>query len=186
MTDRQKMMQDANDLGLSFPGNISNIKLAALLAAEQGLPVPDTDDKVPAGPAVKAEPEAESVKDLNINAKESHRMALKSTALARRKYVKEQKKAAMKTQIVTITNKDPRDNNVTTTAYLSFENQYFGMARMVPLDIAVELEVALIKIAASCTMTLHKDEIVAGKRTGNKMPHRVKKYAISYSQKQPD
>lgn len=185
MTDRQKMMQDANDLGLSFPGNISNIKLAALLAKEQGLPVPDTDS-APPSPAAKAEPETESAKEININAKESHRQAIKSTALARRKYVKQQKKAAFEKKIVTLTNKDPRDNNVTTTAYLSFENQYFGVARMVPLDIAVELEVALIKIAASCTMTLHKDEIVEGKRTGNKVPMRVKKYAISYSQTQPE
>jgi len=184
MTEREKMIADAQDLELKFPGNISNIKLKALLAEAQGLPVPDTS-AAPAGPAVKAEPE-ESIKDININAKETHREALRSTALQRRKYVKEQKIASFKKQIVTITNKDPRDNNVTTTAYLSFENQYFGMARMVPLDIPVELEVALIKIAAACTMTLHKDEVIGGKRTGNKTPVRVKKYAISYSQKQPD
>ncbi len=185
MTKRTEMMKDANDLGLEFPGNISNIKLAAMLAEAQGMPIPDTD-AAPAGPAVKEEPELESIKDVALNAKENHRVAAQSTALARRKYVAEQKKKAMKTSIVTLTNKDPRDNTVMTTAYLSFENQYFGMARLVPLDIAVELENALIKIAASCTMTLHKDEIVNGKRTGNKVPHRVKKYAISYSQQQPE
>lgn len=184
MTERQKMMQDANDLGLSFPGNISNIKLAALLADEQGLPTPH--ESAPAGPAMKAESEEESIKDVNINAKESHRQALKSTALQRRKYVKAQKAAAMKTQIVTLTNKDPRENTVMTTAYLSFENQYFGVARLVPLDIPVELETALIKIAASCTMTLHQDEVVDGRRTGNKQATRVKKYAISYSRQDPE
>ena len=183
MTDREKMLQEANDLGISFPGNISNIKLSAMLAEAKGLPTPHAP--APAGPAMKAEPEAESVKEVAIHAREAHRVAARAVALKRRKYVKTKKAEAFKTQIVTLTNKDPRDNNVTTTAYLSFENQYFGVARMVPLDIPVELETALIKIAAGCTMTLHKDEIVGGKRTGNKVPTRVKKYAISYSQKQP-
>jgi len=31
-------------------------------------------------------------------------------------------------------------------------------------------------------MTLHKDEIIDGKRTGNKVATRVKKYAISYGE----
>lgn len=183
MTDREKMIQDANDLGISFPGNISNIKLSAMLAAEKGEPIPH--EPAPAGPAVKEEPAEESVKDVAVHAREAHQVAVRAQALRRRKYVKAKKIEAFKTQIVTLTNKDPRDNNVTTTAYLSFENQYFGKARLVPLDIPVELETALIKIAAGCTMTLHKDEIVNGKRTGNKVPTRVKKYAISYSQKQP-
>jgi hypothetical protein len=91
----------------------------------------------------------------------------------------------MTTQIVTITNKDPRENDVVTTAFLSFENQYFGKARNVPLDIPVELEVALISIAEGCIMTMHKDEVVNNRRTGNKITQRVKKYAVSYSQRQP-
>ena len=185
MSNRKEMFDEANDLGIEFPGNISNVKLAALLAEEKGLPTPH--ESAPAGPAMKAEPVAEeSVKDININAKESHRLAMRSTALQRRKYVKDQKTKAFKKQIITLTNKDPRDNNVTTTAYLSFENQYFGIARLVPLDIPVEIETALIKIAASCMMTLHKDEIIDGKRTGNKIPMRVKKYAISYSRQNPE
>lgn len=186
MTERNEMIAEAQDLEISFPGNISNIKLAAMLAEHKGLPIPDTSNVPPAGPAVKAEPEEDSIKDININAKESHRIVMRATALSRRKYVKEQKKIAFKKQVVTLTNKDPRDNNVTTTAYLSFENQYFGIARLVPLDIPVELEVSLIKIASSCIMTLHKDEIIDGKRTGNKVPVRVKKYAISYSQQLPE
>ena len=86
--------------------------------------------------------------------------------------------------MVTITNKDPRDNNFTTTASLSFENQYFSIAKNVPLDVKVELEQALIDIAESVIITLHKDEIVGGKRTGNKVPVRTKKYVVSYAEKQ--
>jgi len=86
----------------------------------------------------------------------------------------------MKTRIVTITNKDNRDNDFTTTASLSFENQFFGLAKNVPLDVPVELEQALIDIAESTIITHHKDEIVDGKRTGNKVPVSVKKYVVSY------
>ena len=91
-----------------------------------------------------------------------------------------QKKRAFKTTVITLTNKDNRENDVVTTAYLSFENQYFGLSKIVPLDIPVELEAALIAIAERSMITLHKDEIIDGKRTGNKTPVRVKKYAISY------
>ncbi|MEE8599385.1 MAG: hypothetical protein V3S69_07780 [Dehalococcoidales bacterium] len=103
----------------------------------------------------------------------------------RRKIVAKARARAFKTHIVTLTNKDNRENDVMTTAHLGFENQYFGLSKNVPLDIPVELEQALIQIAAACTMTMHKDEIVDGKRTGNKVSVRVKKYAISYSRQDP-
>lgn len=88
--------------------------------------------------------------------------------------------AAMKTRVVTITNNDKRDSHMTTTAYLSMENQYFGLSKIVPLDIPVELEQCLIDVAKSTEIILHVDEIVDGKRTGNKRPQYVKKYVVSY------
>jgi hypothetical protein len=87
----------------------------------------------------------------------------------------------MKTSIVTITNKDNRENDVMTSVYLSFENQYFGLSKQVPLDLPVELENSLIKIAEGVRITLHKDEVRDGRRTGNKIPTSVKKFAISYA-----
>ena len=177
------MIARANDLGLEFPGNISNVKLTALLAEASGDPVP-VEDAAPAGPAVKAEePEYD---ENDVSEKTPARRAVIAKNLRRRKIIADAKAKAFRTHIVTITNKDNRENDVMTTAYLAFENQHFGLSKLVPLDVPVELEEALIKIAASCTMTMHKDEIVKGRRTGNKVTTSVKKYAISYSRQNPE
>ena len=87
---------------------------------------------------------------------------------------------AMKTKIVTITNNDKRDNHVTTTCYLSCENQFFGKSKIVPLDEKVELEQCLIDVARGTEVLNHVDEVIDGKRTGNKRPKLVKKYVVAY------
>lgn len=170
--ERTALLEVANDLGLEFHSNIPTEKLKAIVAEAKGEPAP-VEEAVPASPAIK---ELDS---------EGPKPKLSKYAAKRRK-VAAAKKAAMKTRIVTITNKDNRENDIMTTAYFSFENQHFGLSKVVPLDIPIELEVSLIQIAASTVMTLHKDEVVDGKRTGNKVPMRVKKFAISYSGKQPE
>ena len=55
---------------------------------------------------------------------------------------------------------------------------------MVPLDIPVELEVCLIGVAKDTMMTIHKEETIGGKRTGNKVAVSVPKFAISYEEVQ--
>lgn len=97
-----------------------------------------------------------------------------------RKRINEAKKTAMKKSVVTITSNDKRDNDVATVAYLGFENQYFSVSKLVPLDVPLELEECLIEIARTTEVTLHKDEIVNGRRTGNKVPVRTRKLNISY------
>lgn len=154
MSQRDKLITKANSLALEFPGNISSEKLQALI-----------DDA--SGPEVKSSEPKEEPAD--------------STPLSKRERIAKIKKAAMKMVVVTITNKDNRENDVMTTVFLSFENQYFGVAKHVPLDVPVEVEQALIDIAESTTMTLPKDEIVRGQRTGNKVAVTVKKFAVSYS-----
>lgn len=184
MSNREDMIAEATDLGLSFKGNISNIALAAMINEYKGLPAPHNETPPPS-PATKPEAEPEDEAEPEV-AKTPGMTAAMAVYAARRAKIMKSKKAAMKTKIVTLTNKDNRENDVATTAFLSFENQHFGLAKNVPLDIPVELEVSLITIAESCMITLHKDEIIGGKRTGNKVPVRVKKYAISYGQQQPD
>lgn len=188
MSNREDMIAEATDLGLEFPGNISNIKLAEMLAEEKGEPAP-LNESAPAGPATKPEPEdteAEDVMTAVDNSRAAVRTAVQLEHQRRRKYIARMKEAAMKTHIVTLTNKDSRENDATDTAYLSFENQFFGLSKVVPLDEPVELETALIQIAASCTMPAHRDEIGKdGRPTGNKRTVRVKKYAISYSAQKP-
>ena len=197
--DRPAMIEEANLLGLEFKGNISNIKLAELIADYKGEPAP-VEEVAPAGPAIDPDYQEEDDDDLEDDFEEvsavaaAARMSPKEKAMsiaqkrfaAKRQKIADARARAFKTQIVTLTNKDNRENDVVTTAYLAFENQHFGLARLVPLDVAIELEQALIKIAARTTMTLHKDEILpGGKRSGNKVPVTVKKYAISYSRQEP-
>ena len=165
MSEREDLISKANDLGLEFKKNIPTSKLKAIIAESSG-------------PAVKAEePVAEEVTAPVAKATAK----VLTVEQKRRQFIAMRKAKATKTRVVTITNKDNRDNDVTTTAPLSFENQYFGVAKNVPLDVPVELEQALIDIAESTTITQHKDEVVNGKRTGNKVPIATKKYVVSYA-----
>lgn len=158
--NRAELVKEANELGLEFPANIPSKKLEDLIAES-------------AGPAVKPASEEK------VYSKKEPTAVL-SKIQKRRQFVAKRKAQAMKTSIVTITNKDNRDNDFTTTASLSFENQFFGLAKNVPLDVPVELEQALINIAETTLITHHKAEVVEGRRTGNKIPIQVKKYVVSY------
>lgn len=179
-TERQDLVAEANDLELEFKGNISNVKLKALVAEAKGEP-PPVEEIAPASPKAKPDPETDE------SEVETEEVLSPARAVAKRRYqikrerISKAKKAAFRTQVVTLTNKDNRENDMMTTAFLGFENQHFGLSKLVPLDVPVQLETSLIAIAAATTMTLHKDEIVDGKRTGNKKAIRVKKYAISYA-----
>lgn len=84
-------------------------------------------------------------------------------------------------RIVTITSNDKRENHVTTTAYLSCGT----VSKIVPLDMPIELEEALIIIAKTTPITLHVAEVENGKPTGNMVPKSVKKYNVSYEDMVP-
>ncbi len=163
--EREELLEKANALSLDFPDNIPSKKLQAMIDEASGPKVKEDDEE-----------SEDDVEDLP-----KPKDITKNKSLTLRQRIAQRKKEAFKTRVVTITNRDNRDNDVTTTAHLSFENQYFGLAKNVPLDIPVELEQALIDIAESTTITHHKDEVVNGKRTGNKIPVQTKKYVISYS-----
>lgn len=174
--NREEMIAEAIDFGIEFKGNISNVNLAALLAEYKGEPVP-VQEAAPKSPPEKKE---ESMTDEETLQARRQREAQEKFA-KRRQQIQDAKKKAMAKRIVTLTNKDPRENEVVTTAYLAMENQHFGIARLVPLDVPVELEECLIRIATMTPMTQHRDEIIKGRRTGNKVTVTVKKYAVSYS-----
>ena len=207
MSDRDELMKQAEELGLDFPKNIPSEKLSrmvdnALLSEENETTAQsneedddltdeemkvEKDEKAAMEKAAKEEAEAvaELQKSMKKTEKEDTDRKPSKRMLMRRK-IAEARKKAFKTHIVTLTNKDSRENDVMTTVNLSFENQYFGLSKIIPLDVPVELEKALIDIAESTRITLHKDEIVSGKRTGNKVPVSVKKFAISYSRQQTE
>jgi len=207
MSDRDELMKQAEELGLDFPKNIPSEKLSrmvdnALLSEENETTAQsneedddltdeemkvEKDEKAAKEEAAKEEAEAvaELQKSMKKTEKEDTDRKPSKRMLMRRK-IAEARKKAFKTHIVTLTNKDSRENDVMTTVNLSFENQYFGLSKIIPLDVPVELEKALIDIAESTRITLHKDEVVSGKRTGNKVPVSVKKFAISYSRQQTE
>jgi hypothetical protein len=167
--ERQALLDEANALGLEFPSNIPSAKLEAMIAESQGPAVKEEEEDAPAEEATPAP-----------------KVTPKNARHARRLQIKNAKDAAMKTRVVTITNKDKRENEVMTTVHLSCENQHFGVSKIVPLDIAVEVEQCLIDIAEGTMMTLHKDEIKNGQRTGNKVAVPTKKFIVSYSDQKPE
>ena len=159
MSERQELLDQANDLSLEFHSNIPTDKLKVLIENEL--------NKDPAK-------QEKSVDEKQVNPNLRPR-------LNKRQRIVKAKQRALKMQVVTITNKDNRENDMMTTVSLSFENEFFGISRSVPLDVAVEIETALVEIAEGTMMTLHKDEIVNGRRTGNKTAVSVKKFAVSYA-----
>jgi len=164
MSDRTELLAKASELGLTYPKNIATLKLEELIIS-----------------TLEAEVTPKPVKEVIPEPVEELPTERMSKLELRRKVINDAKAKAFATQIVTITNRDNRENDFMTTAYLSFENQFFGISKLVPLDMPVELEQALIDIAESTTIVLHKDEIVDGKRTGNKIATQVKKFAVSYN-----
>ena len=184
-TDRQALLDQANELGLEFPSNIPTTKLEKMINEElEGLPAAEPEavvEEVPPSPPMKSH----RVETDNRPLSEFHENPAVAREIKRRLQIKKIKEAAFKTKVVTITNRDNRDNDFTTTAYLSFENQHFGLSKLVPLDTPVELEIALINVAEGVIIPFHRDEIVEGRRTGNKVTVPVKKYTVSYADTQP-
>lgn len=173
--ERIALLAKANELSLEFKGNISNKDLTELVKSAEG-PAAVSEEVSEDTEAPNPEVVAKASEVVKVLGKKPLTKEQK-----RRNFIANRKKIAMATRVVTITNKDNRENDVSTTAPLSFENQFFGIAKNVPLDVAVELEQALIDIAEATCITQHKDEIIDGRRTGNKVPTSVKKYVVSYA-----
>ena len=154
MSYRDDVIAVAKGLGLEFPSNIPTDKLAEKII-EAGGTLPENAD---------VQKPVESTRPKTL-----------------REIVAEARKQAFTTRVVTITNKDSRESDVATAAYLSCQNEYFELSKAVPLDIAVELEQCLIDVALATNITLHQSENVNGRSTGNKIPVSVKKYTISFA-----
>lgn len=95
-------------------------------------------------------------------------------------WVAKARQEAFKTRKVIITYNDKKDSNDVSTAYLTCENEFFSIAKFVPLDMLVELEQCLIDTAKDVRIIAYKPEFINGKMTKNKIPHEINKYTISY------
>lgn len=158
----EELKAEADVLGLEYNKNIGATKLSEKIEAYY--------ESQAAGDSVKVQAE-EAPKKANDKETEEQR---------KRRKVMEAKNAAMKLRRVTITNNDTRENGVLTADYFGFENQHFGKSLLVPFNIPCELPQCILNVINSTYVTLHTDEIVDGKRTGNKVPKSMKKYNISY------
>ena len=154
MSYRDDVIAVAKGLGLEFPSNIPTDKLVEKITEAGGTLPENKDEQKP----------TESARPKTL-----------------REIVAEARKQAFTTRVVTITNKDSRESDVASAAYLSCQNEYFELSKAVPLDVAVELEQCLIDVALATNITLHRSEIVNGRDTGNKVPVSVKKYTISFA-----
>lgn len=163
----EELKQEADTLGVKYVKNIGAEKLAQKI--EDYFESQAADDL----PKVK-----EEIVDEVTTIDRSGRETTKQKFL---RESKERQAKRMKKRVVTITSNDKRENHMTTTAYLSCG----AVSRIVPLDYPVELEEALIIVADTTPITLHIDEIVEGKRTGNKIPKTIKKFNISYEDMKP-
>lgn len=159
----EELKAEADVLGITYSTNIGATKLGEKIEAYY--------ESQAAGDSVKVQAEPEPVKDVKGKVDPEAEF---------RKQIMAAKEAAFKTRVVTVSNNDTRENSVLTADYFSFENQHFGKSLLVPFNIAVELPQGIIDVINSTYVTLHADEIVDGRRTGNKTTKSVKKYNVSY------
>ena len=146
---------EADELGIQYNANIGAGRLAAKIEEHYaGLET--------AAPVATLEKVAE-------------RSARKKTIAER---AVEAKTAATKTRIVTITDNDQRENNLTTIVSVNCSNDYFDLGtRRIPLNIPVEVEQGFIDVLKEIEIPMH----VRDARTG--LARRVirNRYSIAYN-----
>ena len=79
---------------------------------------------------------------------------------------------------VTVTNLDP-DNAGASTVYSCVENEYFSIARVIPLDVPIALEEALIKDLKRRRTLSYVPVVKDGKNTGTFTHKAVPMYAVT-------
>lgn len=158
MSKIEELKQEASELGIKYAKNIGEDALQSKIEDFKASQTADDLDEVQETVEPVAPVRPKSIK-----------------SLARQIWAD-----AKKTRIVRITSNDKRDNHVTTTAYLSVENEFGGLSKIVPLDEKVELEQCLIDRAKEDLIPQHVEEVIEGKRTGNKTVKMIRKYSVSY------
>jgi len=171
MKTLEELKQEADTLGVKYVKNIGAEKLAQKI--EDHFESQAADDL----PKVKEE----IVDELTAPKTGIEKVLSETPEQKFRRESKDRQSKRLEKRIVTLTSNDKRDNHVTTTAYLSCGT----VSKIVPLDMPVELEEALIIIANTTFITLHVAEVIDGKPTGNMVPKSVRKYNVSYEDMKP-
>ena len=136
----EELRQEADELGIQYNVNLGAAKLAAKIEefyAAQESPAP----------VAKLETVAE-------------RGSRKRTIGER---AAEARLEAMKTHIVTITDNDQRENNLTTIVSVNCSNDYFDLGtRRIPLNIPVEVEQGFINVLKEVQIPMHVRDNTTG------------------------
>ena len=168
----EELRAEADALGIEYPKTMGATKLAQKIEEHYRAIEGEADIAVAKEDAVEEE--------VGFMPKGGNPAGKKDPETAWREHVAEKKKAALAKRVVTVTSNDKRDNDMVTAEYISVENQYFAISRLVPLDVPVELEQCLIDQAEATMIPMAVDEYVNGQRTGNKVVRMVKKFNVSY------
>ena len=154
-----ELKAEADSLGIVYNKNIGADKLAAKIdefytASESKSTVVVSEQKEPTTPVAKKD---RTIRELAIDAKAK----------------------AMVTQIVTITDNDQRENNLTSVVSVTCANEYFDLGtKRVPLNIPVELEQGFIDVLSEVVIPMH----VIDHKTGQSIRSMRRRYAIAYGQ----
>ena len=92
-TERDNLLEEANELGIEFPSNIPSAKLQAMVDEAKGLP-PAVDEVAPASPAAKPDPEEEKEAEPET-AKETNKKVPMSAYMKKRQKVAAAKKTSV-------------------------------------------------------------------------------------------
>lgn len=158
-----ELKQEAADLGITFNQNIGEAKLAekieAFYAAQEGTVVK----------------EVETVESVVVDAPAKVKTTGKRTM---RERIEEAKAEAMKTRIVTITDNDQRENNLTTVVSVNCTNMYFDLGtKRIPLNVPVEVQVGFLNVLKEIKIPMH---VADPGRTGLSRRTVRQRYSIAY------
>lgn len=154
-----ELKAEADSLGIVYNKNIGADKLAAKIdefytASETKSTVTVTLKEDPVVPVVK---KGRTVRELAIEAKAK----------------------AMATRIVTITDNDQRENNLTSVVSVTCANEYFDLGtKRIPLNIPVELEQGFIDVLSEVIIPMH----VIDHKTGQSIRSMRRRYSIAFDQ----
>lgn len=161
MSTLQELKQEADELGVSYPKNISANKLQEKIEAHY-------EAQETSGPALEAVvAQVEESKPEKPSSKVDSLTAKINAARAR----------AEETRIVTIIDNDQRVNNQTTTCTVNCSNEYFDLGTIIlPLNEKIEVRMGHIKTLEQVKIPLHMRDNKTGLATVKMRP----RYTISY------
>lgn len=169
MADLQELKQEATDLGVSFPKNITAEKLQVKINEFY-------DAKETSGPALQAKLEVEEAEQKDT---EKPKSAGKGISETERKSLKRKAResAAKSKRIITIVDNDQRVNTHTTTCTVNCSNEYFDLGtRILPLNEKIEVCLGHIKVLEKVKIPLHVKDTKTGLASVRLRP----RYTISY------